>query len=80
VAALADLQPEQAAHTLQNTHYPDAVLRMTGGNPPFSPAGSDLSPFLKDPIIEGVLAFDVLREQAIDLDYEGRKPYLRHEK
>ena len=80
VAAPANPPPEQTAHALQGTHYPDAVLKMTGGNPPFSPAGSDFSPFLKDSIIDGVLLFDVMREPAIDLDYEGRKLYLRHEK
>lgn len=80
MAALAYLPPEQTAHALQGTHYSDAVVKMTGGNPLFSPADGDFSPFLKDPIIDGVLAFDVLRAQAIDLDYEGRKPYLRHEK
>lgn len=80
VAAPADLPPEQTAHALEGTHYFDAVLKMTGGNPSFSPADSDFSPFLKDSTIDGVLAFDVLRELAIDLDYEGQKLYLRHEK
>jgi hypothetical protein len=37
-------------------------------------------PSLKDSTVDGVLAFDVLRELAIDLDYRGQKLYLRHEK
>jgi len=37
-------------------------------------------PYLLDPCIDGVLAFDVLREFTIDLDYNQEKIYLRHEK
>jgi hypothetical protein len=37
-------------------------------------------PFLQDSAVDGVLAFDTLGELPIDLDYKGRKLYIRQER